>query len=106
MAAMKHALILAALLAAAPALGSGDRDHDRDHDRARDALRRGEAQSLSAILPQVEAQFGARVIEVEFERRHGRHVYEFELITPDGRIIEAVVDAGTGEILRSGAEGE
>lgn len=97
---MRHALILAALLAAPPALGSGD------HDRARDALRRGEAQSLSAILPQVEAQLGARVIEVEFERRHGRHVYEFELITPEGRIIEAVVDAGTGEILRSGPEGE
>jgi uncharacterized membrane protein YkoI len=100
-------LLLCALAASAAA--DGDRrerghDHDHDHDRAREALRRGEAAPLAEILPALEARLGARVIEVELERDDGRLVYEFELIAPDGRILEAEVDARTGAVIEVEAE--
>ena len=101
-------LIFVCALAASAAADGGrrghDRDHDRDHDRAREALRRGEAAPLSEILPAVEARLGARVIEVELERDDGRLIYEFALIAPDGRILEAEVDARSGAILEVEAD--
>ena len=104
------AILLLCALASAAMAGGGTgrhdrlRDHDPDHDRAREALRRGEAAPLSEIMPAVEAQLGARVIEDELEREDGRLLYEFELIAPDGRILEAEVDARTGEVLEVEAE--
>ncbi|MGM0585244.1 MAG: PepSY domain-containing protein [Pseudomonadota bacterium] len=77
---------------------------DDDHERARRALERAEVRPLAEILPEVEARLEARVIEVEYEREDGRHLYEFELIAPDGRVLEAYVDAATGEILKVEAE--
>lgn len=91
-------LFSAALGAASPALA------DRDHDRAREALARGEILSLSVLLPEIEARYDARMLEVELETDDGRLVYEFELITSAGRIIEAEVDAATGAILEDEQE--
>ncbi|WP_253798981.1 PepSY domain-containing protein [Rhodovulum sp. P5] len=78
---------------------------DPDHDRARAALERGEILPLSEILPDVQARHGGRVIEVELERERGRYVYEFEVITRSGRILEIEVDAATGrETAESGTD--
>jgi uncharacterized membrane protein YkoI len=92
---MKRVLLTgsALLLLAAPA------GAERDHDRARRALERGEIRPLHAILPEVEARFDARLLEVELEREHGRFAYEMELITREGRIVEVLVDAASGEVL-------
>jgi uncharacterized membrane protein YkoI len=81
------------LLFAAPASA------ERDHDRARRALERGEIRPLSAILPEVEERFDARLLEVELEREHDRFVYEMELIAAGGQILEVQVDAASGEVL-------
>jgi uncharacterized membrane protein YkoI len=93
------ALLLFCSLTAAAGADDGGRHRARDHDRAREALRRGEVAPLSAIMPAIEARLGARVIEVELERDDGRLIYEFELIAPDGRILEAEVDARSGALI-------
>jgi len=96
---MKTRLILAALALALPAFAASalaDRD---DHDRARAALERGEVLPLSQLLAKVEAELGGRVIEIEFERDDGRFVYEFEIVSTDGRLAEVTVDAATGAVL-------
>jgi uncharacterized membrane protein YkoI len=54
---------------------------------------------LSAILAQAEREFGGRVLEVELERRAGVPVYEVELVTADGRVLEVLYDSTTGERL-------
>jgi uncharacterized membrane protein YkoI len=87
---------------AAPALsdngrGAGGREHD--HDRARDAVSQLGARPLATILPEIEQRYRARMVEVEFEPEDGRLLYEIELITATGRIIEVVVDASTGDIV-------
>ena len=97
---MRWMLILAVLIGTRAAWAGVD-----DVARARLALERGEVLPLAEILALVQAQVDARVIEVEFEEQAGKYVYEFELITPDGRLIEAVADAVTGQILDMG-EGE
>ena len=86
--------VLALLLCALPARAGVD-----DYEAARGALERGEVLPLVTILGIVEKQIDARVIEVEFEREDGQYVYEFELVTPDGRLLEARADAVTGAVL-------
>lgn len=99
-------LVLPALLVlASPAWPDVD-DQDHDHERAREALRRSEVLPLADILVVVEERFGGRVIEVEFEREHGRYLYELELVTPSGRLLELDVDAATGAVLKEEAERE
>jgi uncharacterized membrane protein YkoI len=70
-----------------------------DYERAREALERGEILPLADILARVEAEFDARMIEVEFEAEGVRYRYEFELISRDGVIREVTVDAATGDVL-------
>lgn len=71
-----------------------------DHEEARRAVLRGELKPLSEILAKVEAEFAGRVLEVQLER-HGnnRLVYEIELLTPAGRVLELKYDGRTGERL-------
>ena len=91
---MVRLLPLVLLLCAVPARAGLD-----DYQRAREALERGEVLPLGEILAIVEEQVDGRVIEVEFEQEAGQYVYEFELLTPDGRLLEARADAVTGRIL-------
>jgi uncharacterized membrane protein YkoI len=72
-----------------------------DHDRARRALQRGEIRPLTAIMQQIQTQLGGEVIEVEFkgQGKGRKHLYEFKILTPSGRISEVLVDAATAEIL-------
>jgi len=98
---MIRLLPLALLLGALPAMAELD-----DYRAAREALERGEVMPLGQILAQVEAEIDARVIEVEFEQEDGRYIYEFELISPDGRLMEARADAVTGRMLSFGKDVE
>lgn len=79
-----------------PLIARADQD---DNERARQALERGEARPLRAILESVEQELDGRIVEIEFEVRDGRYVYEFEYIAPDGRLLEALVDAKSGRVL-------
>ncbi|KAA5609899.1 hypothetical protein F1189_21960 [Rhodovastum atsumiense] len=81
--------------------GRADRDrHGGDHDRARQALARGEVVPLAVLLRRVQGALGGEVVEVEFERKHDRWIYEFRVIAPDGQVIDVDVDAATAEVLR------
>ena len=93
---MRYGLLLPLplLLLAGPA---GPASYE-DYERARAAVASGEILPLAEILGRIEAELDARMIEVELEVEGG-YGYEFELITRDGRILEATVDAATGRIL-------
>ncbi|WP_151718669.1 PepSY domain-containing protein [Gemmobacter serpentinus] len=80
-----------------PASADGDTP---DHEWAGGAVARGEFLPLAGILSQIAAVQPGRVIEVELEYSDDRYIYEVELVTPDGRLIEVEVDAATGTILQ------
>lgn len=88
---------LALVLALLPALALADGKSGQDS--ARDAVMRGEILSLAVLLPRIEAEFDGRVLDVELEREDGILVYEMDILTRDGRLIEAEVDGRTGAVL-------
>jgi len=69
------------------------------HDDAREALRKGKVMPLTAILEIVAKRQPGTVIAVDLETKHGRLIYEIDVITEDGRRRELRLDARGGEIL-------
>jgi uncharacterized membrane protein YkoI len=80
--------------------GNDGHRRDRDHERARRALEEGRARPLAQILEDVRDQLGGEVIGVEFDREDGRYIYEFKVVSSDGRLREIHVDALSAEILK------
>ena len=70
-----------------------------DFELAQEAVARGEILPLAQVLDRLQAVHPGRVIEVELEYSEGRRIYEVELATQDGRLIEVELDAVTGTIL-------
>jgi uncharacterized membrane protein YkoI len=60
--------------------------------------------SVDEILERVKTQQPGRVVETELERKHGRYVYEIEVIGDDGVKKEFKYDAKTGALLSSKVE--
>lgn len=81
----------------------GDESRKHDHEHAHQALARGEVRPLAEILARVAVEVPGEVVDVEFERETWRGtkiwVYELKIISPDGRLLEALVDAATGHLL-------
>lgn len=77
-----------------------------DGDLARAAVGRGEILPLWALLPRVLALFPGEVLDIELDLYDDGSFeeYEFEILTPDGRLIEVDVDAATGEVTEVGPE--
>ena len=87
--------------------GGDSIDHDDDDDeidRARAGVKSGQILSLSAILAQVRTRLDARIIDADLQRKHGRMIYDLEMLAPDGRIIDLEVEAATGRILNLEAD--
>jgi uncharacterized membrane protein YkoI len=79
---------------------SGAAADDDDHEFARRALEQGRALPLADIIAKVARQVPGKVIEVELEDDDGTLVYEFKVLSPQGRLQEIEVDAATGKILK------
>ncbi len=97
-AAWAPALVLACVIGWAP---PGHADGGGDQRRAREAVLAGEIRPLAEILQRVQPQLGGEVIATELEREHGRWVYEFKVLRPDGRLVEWYVDARDGSVLKT-----
>lgn len=59
---------------------------------------------LEQILEKARQDFPGRVIEIELDREDGRHIYELEIVDPEGRVWELEMDAATGELLEKERE--
>lgn len=70
-----------------------------DFERAGAAVASGQILPLAEILERAQARYPGRVIQIELDDDDGRMVYEVELVTTDGRLIELELDAASGDIL-------
>ncbi len=77
-----------------------------DHEQARQLKEAGSILSLETIVERAQRQHAGRVIEVEFERKRDRYVYEVEILDEDGMVWEMSYDAGDGELLKIDQEGD
>ncbi|MDR9437693.1 MAG: PepSY domain-containing protein [Thiohalophilus sp.] len=79
-------------------------DDKLDYREARELRQQGKILSLQEILQRVEKDYPGQVIETELEREHGSYIYELEILTDNGRVIELEVDAASGKILKTEEE--
>lgn len=77
---------------------------DDDHDEAKRLFDSGDILALEIVLQKVREIQAGKILEVELETEHGKKVYEIELLTPDGRVLELLFDARTGEHLSTEKE--
>ena len=73
---------------------------DEDYQQARRLKESGQILPLQQIIKAVEAEYPGRVIEVDLENEDGRHVYEVELLDPQGKVHELYIDASSGKIIK------
>jgi uncharacterized membrane protein YkoI len=96
---MKIAVLLASILVATPLPVGSEESALPDFEIAEDAVARGEILPLADILQRVQRVQPGRVTEVELEFSDGIRVYEVEIVTPEGRLIELELDARTAEVV-------
>jgi uncharacterized membrane protein YkoI len=90
------ALALVALALPATAIAEGE---DNNLDLATDMVAQGKILPLAKAVEELLERYPGRIVEAEFELDDGLAIYELELVTEDGRLMDAEVDAATGAIL-------
>lgn len=89
------------LFGAGSAFGDDDDDDARDHELARQALIEGRIRPLAEITEAFNAKMAGEIMGVELEvEKQGGFVYEFKILTPEGKLKEVDVDAKSGDILK------
>lgn len=89
--------LLLALLAAAPPAWAAS-----EQERARAAVEAGEVLPLNAILNRLRRDYPGRILDAELdEKGRGKWVYRIKLLKNNGRVVELMVDGGSGQVLRS-----
>jgi uncharacterized membrane protein YkoI len=92
-------LFMAAALAL-PGISRAD-DDDIDATEAARLSKAGEILSLEKIVERAHAEKPGQVLETELERKHGRYVYEVEILDDKGQVWELKLDAKTGNLIKS-----
>lgn len=93
------------LAAATPALADWDEDDDDeymergDEEVVWDARKRGEILPLEVILGSVLQRYPGELLKLELDDDDGYLIYEIEVLTRRGIVLEMDVDARTGRIL-------
>lgn len=79
---------------------SGSSRGDDGRDRMQKAVALGKIKSLAALQKILRQRVNGDIVSVELHRQGRRPVYEFRVLKPNGRVVEAKIDAATGRILQ------
>ncbi len=99
-------LLLMAWVLCLPAWASASEEEGRDHGKAYSLRQSEQVLPLQELLKRVQLPAEARVLEVEYEHKRGRHLYEIEYLMPDGRVHEIKVDALSASIIKRESKDE
>ncbi len=73
---------------------------EHDEEAARHALENGEIVPLERVIAELGAAVPGEISGLELEKEHGIWIYEFKIISPEGRMLKVRVDAKTGKLLK------
>jgi len=90
-------LVVVLLLAPQPAIA------DDDWRKLHKEVQAGRIKPLSDILDSLAKDWVGQVVDVDYEQKRGRQIYEIELLGSEGQVVEFEIDAATGELI--GIEG-
>ncbi|TLY30592.1 MAG: PepSY domain-containing protein [Nitrospirae bacterium] len=91
------ALIGSALVLNVPAW-SDEKGHEEDESKVADLAKTAKVTIQDAIKTASEKMAGT-VIEAELERKHGKTVWEVEIVGANGKVTEVHVDAASGAVI-------
>lgn len=75
-------------------------DWREQQGEARQAVREGRQLPLSQVIGRINAQIPGRLLDTGIEDEGGRAVYRVRWAAKDGRRLDVIADARTGDILR------
>jgi uncharacterized membrane protein YkoI len=79
---------------------AGQASADDDHVAARKLRESGQILPLENIVERAHAHKAGEILETELERKHGRYIYEIEILDATGQVWEMKLDASTGELIK------
>jgi uncharacterized membrane protein YkoI len=86
-------LLSALLLSAAPAAAKKMRN-----PQTKIALAKTVKTTIDQAIAKATAKAPGKVFEVELAKKNGKAVWEIEILSEDGKVVEVDVDATTGEV--------
>ena len=72
---------------------------DVGQDEALQLVEQGELQRLEVIVNDALTRYPGRMLEAELEFEEGRYIYEIEIVTRDGRVMELEYDGASGKLI-------
>ncbi len=87
-------------LAAGTISSNANADNEFDSATIRSMVRNGQILSLDRILQKHPEMASQRLLDLEVEQEYGRIVYELEYLQENGTVVEWVIDAQSGELLK------
>ena len=78
-----------------PQAGSGE-----SPDSAGQLSAKGQILSLEKISQLAKSHKPGEILEVELEKKHGRYVYEVDILDAGSQVWELKLDAKTGQLLK------
>lgn len=73
---------------------------DEDYTLAKKLRDSGQILSLEKIVERARAEKPGEVLETELETKHGRYIYEIEILDAKGQVWELKLDAKTGTLVK------
>ena len=72
---------------------------DEDHELARKLRDAGAILPLEEIVRHARAAKQGELLETDLEKKHGRYVYEVEILDKTGQVWEIEIDAANGRLM-------
>jgi uncharacterized membrane protein YkoI len=104
----RPALVLSVLLVLAPLAAAGDSlrlppgvefEDGVDSDAVLRAVQGGRLMPLGRALDILRAEQPGDVVEIELDVDDGRVIYDFDVLTTEGRLYAVAIDAVTGQVV-------
>ncbi len=92
------ALIGLALVLSVPAWSKDKGGKDEDESNVADLAKTAKVTIHDAIKTASDKMPGT-VVEAELERKHGKTVWEVEIVGADGKVMEVHIDADSGAVI-------
>lgn len=89
--------------AAAPAWAQGESlgaDWGPQQAQARDCVRAGRCVPLKEVVAAVSRRTPGRLLDAGLEQQNGRDVYRVRWAANDGRRLDVIVDAASGQVIK------
>ncbi|MFB2735935.1 PepSY domain-containing protein [Shewanella mangrovisoli] len=75
--------------------------HDEDlSNKVVEWVKEGKVLPFDTIMQRYQSRLKGRLLDLEVEQKHGRIIYELEILRDDGVVYEIQIDAKTGEWLK------